>query len=339
MFYRIIDANLNRATEGLRNIEEYCRFVLDNKTLCEKLKNIRHNITSFFEPMYSKLITSRDTNNDVGVDIKNITKEKGNHNPIKANLKRTQQALRVLNEYGKLDDKYRYELYEIEKEIEMQKQTNIKQALLKDKNLYLITCSDNFNSEEDFIDKVALCLKNGVKIIQYREKNKSASEIIATGKKLRQLCSMYEALFIVNDRIDIAQILEADGVHLGQDDIDINLARKIIGEDKIIGISTHKPQDAIKAQENIADYIGVGPVFKTPTKPNTDPVGLDYVKWVSENINIPYYAIGSIDEFNVNEVINSGAKRVAVIRALMNSDDVKKTVENFNKVLFNENNK
>lgn len=337
MFYRIIDANLNRATEGLRNIEEYCRFVLNNKLLSEKLKNIRHEITSFFEKDYSKLISSRDTKNDVGVDIKNITKENDVSNPLRANLKRAQQALRVLNEYGKLDDKYRYELYEIEKELNMEKQTNIKQALLKDKNLYLITCSDNFKTEVDFIDKVALALKNGVKIIQYREKNKSASEIIQTGKKIRQLCSMYDALFIVNDRIDIAQILEADGVHLGQDDIDINLARKILGEDKIIGISTHKPSDAITAQENKADYIGVGPVFKTPTKPNTDPVGLDYVKWVSENISLPFFAIGSIDETNVSKAVNAGAKRVAVIRAIMNSDDVKKTIEKFNEAL-NDNN-
>lgn len=331
MFYRIIDANLNRAAEGLRNIEEYCRFELNNKELSQKLKNIRHEVILFFEKDYSKLLNSRDTRGDVGVDMENIT---ANSNPVVANLKRVQQALRVLSDYAKLPDKFRYEMYTIEKEINMLKKTNLKELLLKDKNIYLITNSDNFKTEEEFLDKVALALKSGVKIVQYREKNKPASEIIKTGAKLRQLTSTYDALFIVNDRIDIAQILEADGVHLGQDDIDINLARKIIGEDKIIGISTHKPSDALLAVENNADYIGVGPVFKTSTKPNTDPVGLDYVKWVSENISIPFYAIGSIDTNNVSRVVEAGAKKIAVIRAIMGSNDVLKTVEEFNKALL-----
>ena len=341
MYFRIIDANLNRATEGLRNIEEYTRFILNNKNLSKKLKNLRHQIAQFFEKDYENLINSRNVVNDVGVDIQNITKETNNSNVLRANIKRTQQALRVLNEYGTLDDKYRYEMYEIEKEImnliNIEKKTNIKSALLNNKNIYLITSQNNMDDSE-FIDRIALILNAGVKLIQYREKNKTAKEMINIAKKLRQLCSMYDALLIINDRIDIAKIVDADGVHLGQDDIDINSARKLLGEDKIIGISTHKPDDAIIAQENNADYIGVGPVFKTPTKPTTTPVGLEYVKWVSQNIKIPFYAIGSIDETNVNEVINAGATRVAAIRALMNASDINKTVSKFNEVLNNANN-
>ena len=341
MYFRIIDANLNRATEGLRNIEEYTRFILNNKNLSKKLKNLRHQIAQFFEKDYENLINSRNVVNDVGVDIQNITKETNNSNVLRANIKRTQQALRVLNEYGTLDDKYRYEMYEIEKEImnliNIEKKTNIKSALLNNKNIYLIT-SQNDMDDSEFIDRIALILNAGVKLIQYREKNKTAKEMINIAKKLRQLCSMYDALLIINDRIDIAKIVDADGVHLGQDDIDINSARKLLGEDKIIGISTHKPDDAIIAQENNADYIGVGPVFKTPTKPTTTPVGLEYVKWVSQNIKIPFYAIGSIDETNVNEVINAGATRVAAIRALMNASDINKTISKFNEVLNNANN-
>lgn len=341
MYFRIIDANLNRAVEGLRNIEEYTRFILNNKNLSKKLKNLRHQITQFFEKDYENLINSRNVVNDVGVDIQNITKETNNSNVLRANIKRAQQALRVLNEYGTLDDKYRYEMYEIEKEImnliNIEKKTNIKSALLNNKNIYLIT-SQNDMDDSEFIDRIALILNAGVKLIQYREKNKTAKEMINIAKKLRQLCSMYDALLIINDRIDIAKIVDADGVHLGQDDIDINSARKLLGDDKIIGISTHKPDDAIIAQENNADYIGVGPVFKTPTKPTTTPVGLEYVKWVSQNIKIPFYAIGSIDETNVNEVINAGAARVAAIRALMNANDINETVSKFNEVLNNANN-
>ncbi len=330
---RIIDANLNRCLEGLRCIEEYTRFIMDDKVLTNKLKNIRHEIFLHFEKNYKNLVASRDTINDVGIDIKNISKEKIN-NPLRANIKRVEQALRVLSEYGNLNDCFRYELYTIEKKI-MEK-TNIKNLLLKDKNIYLITNSDGID-EQEFLDTVAKCLKSGVKLIQYREKNMSASQMISTGKKLRQLCSMYDALLIVNDRIDIAKIIEADGVHLGQDDINIEDARKLLGDDMIIGISTHKPDDAINAQNNGADYIGAGPVFKTPTKPNKNPVGLEYVKWVKENINIPFFAIGSIDTENVSHVKNAGADRIAVIRALMKSDDIEKSVNLFKKALENDN--
>ena len=335
MFYRIIDANLNRTQEALRCIEEYARFILNNEEFSTKLKNLRHKITLFFEKDYINLINSRDTKGDIGTTIKNITKENFNSNVLRANFKRLEQALRVLNEYGNLGDSFRYEIYELEKEImlEINKKTNIKRALLNDRKLYLITNSDNFSSQDEFIDKVALALKSGVKLIQYREKTLPAKTLIETGKKLRQLCSIYNALFIVNDRLDIAKILDADGVHLGQDDIDIKYAKEYLGEDKIIGISTHKPDDAVKAFNDGADYIGVGPVFKTPTKPNTTPVGLEYVKWVKDNLDIPFYAIGSIDLDNVQKVIEAGAKNVAVIRAIMNSDDVNETVKKFNEIL------
>ena len=134
-------------------------------------------------------------------------------------------------------------------------------------------------------------------------------------------------MFIVNDRVDIAQILNDDGVHLGQDDVDIKYARDILGDKLIIGISTHKPDDAIRAIQNGADYIGVGPVYRTPTKPGRDAAGLEYVKWAAQNVDIPFYAIGSIDETTIDEVISCGAKRVALVRAIMNSQDICRTVK------------
>ena len=337
MNYRIIDANVNRVNEGLRCIEEYVRFVLNNEKLTQKLKNIRHEISIFFDKNYDDLISSRDSVGDVGINIKNITKENNKTDALKANIKRVEEALRVLTEYGSLSDNYRYQIYTIEKEIaqlcQLNKKTDIKKALLKNKNIYLITSSQNFQDDNEFIDKIAQILQAGVKIIQYREKNKNAKDIIKTARSLRQLCSMYNALFIINDRVDIAKIVDADGVHLGQDDIPIYDARKILGDDKIIGISTHKPQDAINAQIQKADYIGVGPVFKTPAKPNTEPVGLEYVKWVKENINIPFYAIGSIDKDNISDVIKAGAENVAVIRALMNADNPKEVIKKFEEEL------
>ena len=328
---RITDANLNRATEALRVLEEIARFEFDDKNQSQKLKNIRHQICTFFDKDYDMLLASRDTKNDVGVNIINPTKQnlpqKNLEMIFRSNFKRLEQALRVLNEYAQLPDMFRYEIYTIEKEMNERLKMDIKKYLLKDKKLYLVTNSDNFKSDDEFLDTVALAVKSGVDIVQLREKTKPASKIIEYGRVIREITSEYGALFIVNDRVDLAQILNADGVHLGQDDIDILSARKILGEKMIIGISTHRPQDAILAMQNNADYIGVGPVYKTPTKPNREPAGLEYLKWAVKNVTIPYYAIGSIDLNTIDEVLSSGAKRVALVRAIMNSNNVEKTVK------------
>ena len=195
----------------------------------------------------------------------------------------------------------------------------MKKIKLLNRKLYLVTNSDKFDSEDLFLDAVASALKGGVDIIQLREKNMPANKIIELGKKIKLLCGEYNALFIVNDRVDIAFAVGADGVHLGQDDMDIQSAREILGENAIIGVSTHAPEQAQKAVLDGADYIGVGPVFTTPTKPGRQSVGLEYVKWVSDNIDLPAFAIGGIDLDNVNEVISNGAKRIAVVRAIINS--------------------
>ena len=120
---------------------------------------------------------------------------------------------------------------------------------------------------------------------------------------------------------------------MGQDDIDIKLAREITGENTIIGISTHAPEQAIKAQNDGADYIGVGPIFTTPTKQGVKAVGFEYLNWVSKNINIPYFAIGGIDINNCKEVIQNGAKRIAAVRAIMNSDSPENSAKEFIKIL------
>ena len=274
---RIIDVNVNRVSEALRVIEEISRFFLDDKILSEQLKNMRHKICSVYDSYYDSLLNSRDTVNDVGTTILNPTEKIDITDIFKANIKRIQQSLRALSEYSSvlnvncsLFEQLRYEAY---------------------RKLYLVTNSDSFTSDEDFLNAAASALKGGVQILQLREKHSEAKRIIELGKRLRELCSIYNALFIINDRIDIAQIVHADGVHLGQDDIDIKLAREITGENTIIGISTHAPEQAIKAQNDGADYIGVGPIFTTPTKQGVKAVGLEYLNWVSKNINIPYFAI------------------------------------------------
>lgn len=338
---RIIDANLNRASEAARVLEEIARFLLDDKDLSEKLKNIRHQINFAQDKEYSKYLQARDTEQDVGVDIKNNSHRLSIENIFKANIKRLQQALRTLAEYSAenkqnsaLFEKLRYTSYTLEQIIwDKLKDKGVNDKIDDTKRLYLVTNSDQFESEDAFLDAVASSLEGGVEILQLREKNMSAKKIVELGRKVKQLCLQYGTTFIVNDRIDIAAILEADGVHLGQDDLDVKYAREILGQNIIVGVSTHAPEQALKAVEDGADYIGVGPVFATPTKQGRIPVGLEYVKWASENIDIPFYAIGGIDEENIGQVLEAGANRVAVVRAIINAKSPQKAAEGFLKKL------
>lgn len=334
---RIIDANLNRACEALRVLEEIARFLLEDKNISADLKNIRHTLNSLQDADYAELLLARDTEGDIGVSIKNPDKRSGIETIFKANIKRLQQALRVLAEYCPENfdmlENLRYKSYTLEKNMWDKLKEKYNKFMLEDKKLYLVTNSDKFESEDLFLDAVASALKGGVDILQLREKNMPANKIIELGKKVKLLCAEYGATFIVNDRVDIAYVLDADGVHLGQDDMDIESARKILGNNAIIGISTHAPEQAQKAVNDGADYIGMGPVFTTPTKPGRQSVGLEYVKWVSENIKIPAFAIGGIDLDNVQDVVNAGAKKIAVVRAIINSDNPEKAAQEFLKVL------
>ncbi|MDD3436330.1 MAG: thiamine phosphate synthase [Candidatus Gastranaerophilales bacterium] len=323
---RITDANLNRAAEAARVLEEIARFLLDDKDLSEKLKHIRHKINSLQEEAYEDYLHARDTENDVGVDIANSDNRINIENIFKANIKRLQQALRTLAEYSQtnkqnvvLFEKLRYETYTLEKIIWDRLKEKYGRVKLADKKLYLVTNSDKFNSEDDFLNAIASALEGGVDILQLREKTMPAKKVLELGRKVKQLCLQYDVTFIVNDRVDIAALLQADGVHLGQDDLDVKSAREILGANAIVGVSTHAPQQALKAVEDGADYIGVGPVFATPTKQGRTPVGLEYVEWVSKNIDIPAFAIGGIDLENFQQVFEAGLNRIAVVRAIMNA--------------------
>lgn len=171
-------------------------------------------------------------------------------------------------------------------------------------------------------------LKGGIKIIQYREKYRSKKVRFNECKTLRKLCTKYNACFIINDDIDIALAVKADGIHIGQDDIPIKEARKIVGNDIIIGLSTHNPEQGLNAVERNADYIGVGPVFKTQTKANVcSPVGLEYVEFVNKNISIPWVAIGGIKQHNMKQVINHGASCICLVTEIVAAENIQSTIK------------
>lgn len=211
--------------------------------------------------------------------------------------------------------------------------TKLKEKLneikLSGKKLYLIASSDKFETQDDFLDAVASSLQGGVDILQLSEKNISPNKILQLGKKVKQLCLQFDTTFIVNDRIDIAALLEADGVHLGQEDLGVKEAREILGPNAIVGISAQEPAQALKAIEDGADYLCVGPVFETSTSSKKATDGLEYVKWVSENIQIPAFAIGGIDLKNVQDVLDMGSNRIATDEAILNSKSPEKSAENF----------
>ena len=183
--------------------------------------------------------------------------------------------------------------------------------------VYAITDSKS-GKNKDFLEYCEELLKGGAKIIQYREKSRDLKKLLKEAKSLRILTKKYNAIFIVNDHLDIALLSEADGIHIGQDDLPIKDIRNLLGDDKIIGISTHNPAEARQALLDGADYIGVGPIFYTETKEDVcAPVTLEYLEFVNKNIDLPYVAIGGIKESNIQQVLFKGAKSTCLVSELV----------------------
>ena len=195
--------------------------------------------------------------------------------------------------------------------------------------LYYIT--DSTLTRKDIFSDTQAALKAGVKIVQYREKNASSGALFETAKKLKALCHQHDALFIMNDRLDIALAMDADGVHLGQDDLPYSAARKLAGDDFIIGISTHSPRQALEAETMGADYIGFGPVYSTSTKQGAgDARGLDELKTVISTVKIPVTAIGGIKTDRLVDITATGCKSAAIISEVVGAKDVATKVREIN---------
>lgn len=197
--------------------------------------------------------------------------------------------------------------------------------------LYLVTDSDIIG-KRDFYDVIEEALKAGCRCVQLREKNCLGKEFLQKALKLRAITTKYEALFIVNDRVDIAILSNADGVHVGQDDIPLKEVRKLM-KDKIIGVSANNLEEAIEAQANGADYIGVGAIFPTNTKLDANNVGIIMLNSIIEKVNLPIVAIGGLKTTNVTQLKNTGILGYAVVSDILGEDDVfAKTLEWMNLV-------
>lgn len=198
--------------------------------------------------------------------------------------------------------------------------------------IYTIT-AESMSNGRDNIEVVGKMLQAGIKFIQYREKEKQGFDRYNECLKLRQMTCEAGAVFIIDDFVDLAMAVDADGVHIGQTDLPPQVVRRLIGDDKIIGLSTHGEAQLQKANElgDIIDYIGVGPVFATQTKKTATPVGFSYVEYAVRNSKYPFVAIGGIKEHNICDVAAHGAKTFAIVSEIVGADDIVakiKSIEN-----------
>ena len=202
---------------------------------------------------------------------------------------------------------------------------------LENIDFYMVTDS-NLTKNGIFTD-VENALRAGCRIVQYREKNKSTREMINEALKLKQLC-FGKAIFLINDRIDVSLAVNSDGVHIGQKDMHIEIARKILGRDKIIGLTVHNLEEASNAEKIGIDYISLAPIFETNTKENTQsPVGVEMIKKIRDKINLPIVAVGGIDRENLRDVIHAGADSVVSIKSVLKANDVYKEIKDFIRII------
>ncbi|HEX9059745.1 MAG TPA: thiamine phosphate synthase [Clostridia bacterium] len=341
-FYRMIDANVNRASEGLRVLEDISRFIYNDKTLTPAIKELRHSVRKSLECEVFKCIEQRDSASDVGLSVSRDLKldsKSGTKDLISANFKRVQEALRVieeslhvLNKYelSKMYESMRFNSYVLEKDfIKHCLAFSKKQKLETD--LYCLTAHEHSLGRSN-TEVVKAMINAGIKLIQYREKDKSLKEKYNECSEIRKITKDSGVTFIINDDIHIAMMVGADGVHIGQDDLPPDKVRSIVGDEMIIGVSTHSPEQAQKAISLGADYIGVGPIFKTFTKKDVcDPVGLSYLQYAVKNVDVPFVAIGGIKEHNMDEVVLTGAKCIAMVTEIvgeLNIEDKIRSIRN-----------
>lgn len=323
---RLLDANANRAREGLRVVEDFARFVLDDPESSAALKEIRHGLAGVLGPVLGDAILHRDTPGDVGTSNKTGAERQREDlaQVVTAAGKRLGEALRAIEEYLKTIsppdaariEKFRYRFYDIEQRLA---RTLCPAKRLADVRLYVLITERC--CRRDWFEAAEEALIGGADCLQLREKELEGGELLRRARRLVELCHRYQKLCIINDRADIAILSNADGVHVGQEDLPAVEARKLIGREKILGVSTHRIEQAHRALLDGADYVGVGPVYPSATKPRDFVAGLEYARQVAAEVGLPAVAIAGITVANVDEVIATGIQAIAVTAAVLDCDE------------------
>ena len=329
---RVMDANANRAAEGLRVVEEYFRLARGDALLARSCKELRHELAEVLSAIpAAELVRARDTLRDVGTEISTPTEGQRQSlaDVTAANWKRVEQALRAIEEYGKLLppldvsrlEKLRYLAYTLGKAMVIEQSSLLR---LADARLYVLV--DGGGPAEPFDEityrrRVSELATAGVRILQLRDKRLDDRTLLARARTIRELTRDTNTLLIVNDRADLAAACGADGVHLGQEDLAVCDARRIVGSQALIGVSTHTIEQARQAVLDGADYIGCGPTFPSSTKQFQRFAGLDFLRQIAAEITLPAFAIGGITAENLPQVLKSGMSRVAVGGAIWGAHD------------------
>jgi len=324
---RILDANFNRAREAMRVLEDYARFVLNDDRTSAAIKQLRHDFKDATAGVSSVAILHRDTPGDVGTATK-VTDELLRDNighVVTAAGKRLTEALRTIEEYLKTADPsaaakietLRYRAYDLEQRLALTIRPPV--CSLGDARLYVLLTESLCSGS--WMEVARAAIAGGADCIQLREKSLPDAEFLSRARTLVELCRGNAVRCIINDRADVAILSGADGVHVGQDDLPVRQVRKLVGPDKIVGVSTHSIEQARQAVLDGADYIGVGPVFPSQTKPREISPGPEYARQVAREIRIPAFAIAGITLENVDEVIATGVRAVAISSAVIGAAD------------------
>ena len=340
---RVLDAAANRANEGLRVVEDFARFVLDDVHLTRLVKELRHDLASACGALpWRDRHVARETQRDVGTTVSTSAESQRADAwaVCSASFERAKQSLRSLEEYSKVAspevstrfENLRYRLYTIEKSIGL---THDSLHRLRDVRLcVLVDGRETIDEFRRLLESLVVSLVGaGVEMIQFRDQRLMDAEFVERARLLRQATRDAEVLLIVNDRADIAVAVDADGVHLGQDDLSVKDARRILGPRKLIGVSTHDLQQARAAVLAGANYLGAGPTFPSSTKAFDAFPGLEFLRELSAEIRLPTFAIGGIGLENLPQVLETGTRRVAVSGAVVASTNVRKTVKALREML------
>ncbi|MDG2207675.1 MAG: thiamine phosphate synthase [Pirellulales bacterium] len=337
--YRLLDATANRACEATRVVEDIARFVLDDAVITAAWKQFRHDLATALQMLPTEVRSAfREVASDVGttLSLPTETQRARISDMAAANAARLQQSLRSLEEGAKLVDEelaskiesLRYRSYEIASSM-----TILKNSLDRLSDVYLYVLVDGGESRDDFVRSVDMLLAAKVDAIQLRDKSLEDAELLLRARLLTEKSRQSKVLTIINDRPDIAVLSQADGVHVGQEDLSVGEARQIVGAERLIGISTHSVVQLQQAVIDGANYAGIGPVFPSRTKSFPQHGGLALLQQVAAETAMPLFAIGGIDLTNASDVVRRGIRRLAVASAITGSPDPEKAIKGFRAAL------
>jgi thiamine-phosphate pyrophosphorylase len=323
---RPVDANLNRVSEGLRVLEDIARFVLDDGPLTQQFRALRHQLAEVAAPVSAELLSARNVATDVAAE-EPAGGQESHVSLVLANARRVQESLRVLEEFARLPEialdgsqfgQARFAVYDLERRLlsRLLRQEKVQRL----SGLYVIIDTGALKGRVP--GEVAReALRGGARVIQLRDKERDRGELLSIARELKSICEQEEALFLINDHLDLALAAGADGLHLGQTDLPLATARHLLPIDKIIGVSTKTVEQARKAEEEGADYVAVGAMFPSPSK-ESRVVGTETLRQIRRAVSLPLVAIGGIGPENAAEVVAAGADALAVISAVAGAEDV-----------------